>query len=236
MPVTPPSASLAAAELPGRADLRHVDTWLFDLDNTLYPAEVEFTALIDERITRYVMRETGLAHDAARTLQKRYLHEHGTSLAGLMAEHGVEPHAYLAEVHDVALDSLEPDPELAAALARLPGRRLIFTNATLAHAERVLARLHLDRLFVDVFHLEAAGLTPKPQPRAFEMMMAAHAVTPGSTAFFEDRVANLRPASELGMTTVLVGRDAAADASAYVDHRTGDLAAFLLRARTSAEP
>ena len=217
-----------------RPDLTHVDTWMFDLDKTLYPAEAAFTDLIDERITRYVMRETGLGHDEARTLQKGYLHAHGTTLAGLMADHGVEPSGFLAEVHDVALDSLAPDPALAAALARLPGRRMIFTNASLAHAERVLAHLGLDHLFAEVFHLEAAGLIPKPQPRAFELMMSAHRVRPTTTAFFEDTVKNLAPAAALGMTTVLVGPDAGSDASAFVDHRTGDLAGFLGRARTSA--
>ncbi len=215
-----------------RADLRHIATWLFDLDNTLYPAGVEFTALIDERITRYVMRETGLEHDAARTLQKRYLHEHGTSLAGLMAEHGVEPHAYLQEVHDVAIDSLTPDFPLNRVLAALPGRRVIFTNGSAAHAERVLAHLGMTELFPEVFHLEAADLLPKPDPRAFQMMMARHAVTPGSTAFFEDSVKNLAPAADLGMTTVLVGPHASADASPFVDHRAADLRAFLQRAHT----
>ncbi len=216
-----------------RADLRHVDTWLFDLDNTLYPAGTEFVALIEGRMTDYVARRTGLDRDGAYALQKRYLHEHGTTLAGLMANHGIEPHAFLEEVHDVAIDSLTPDFALNRALQALPGRRLIFTNASAAHAERVLAHLGMTELFADVFHLEAADLLPKPQPEAFARMMAAHDVDPHATAFFEDSVKNLAPASDLGMTTVLVGRHASADASGFVDHRTDDLAGFLARARTS---
>ena len=232
-----PSPALAAAELPPRGDLRHVDTWLFDLDNTLYPMGTEFVALIEGRMTASVQRWTGLPRDDAYHLQKRWLHEHGTTLAGLMANHaGIDPHAFLEEVHDVALDSLTPDFALNRALERLPGRRLIFTNASAAHAERVLAHLGMADLFADTFHLESADLLPKPDPRTFRRMMEAHAVAPGSTAFFEDSVKNLSPAADLGMTTVLVGRHASADASAFVDHRTDDLAGFLARARTSAEP
>ena len=240
MQLTPSPAqnpALAAAELPPRADLRHVHTWLFDLDNTLYPMGTEFVGLIEGRMTAAVQRWTGMERDETYVLQKRWLHEHGTTLAGLMAHHaGIDPHAFLEEVHDVALDSLTPDFDLNRALARLPGRRLIFTNASAAHAERVLGHLGMADLFTDTFHLEAADLLPKPDPRTFRRMMDAHAVTPGSTAFFEDSVKNLVPASDLGMTTVLVGRGASADASAFVDHRTDDLAGFLSRARTSAEP
>ena len=232
-----PPTALAAAEMPPRADLRNVDTWLFDLDNTLYPQGTEFVALIEGRMTGFVQRETGLPRAEAYALQKRYLHEHGTTLAGLMAHHaGVDPHAFLEEVHDVAIDSLTPDFALNRALERLPGRRLIFTNATAAHAERVLAHLGMAELFADVFHLEAADLVPKPDMRTFQRMMEAHDVTPASTAFFEDSVKNLAPAADLGMTTVLVGRHASADESGFVDHRTDDLAGFLARARTSAEP
>lgn len=238
MPLTAaPGAGLATAELPPRADLRHVDTWLFDLDNTLYPQGTEFVALIEGRMTAFVQARIGLPRDEAYALQKRYLHEHGATLAGLMANHtGIDPHAFLEEVHDVAIDSLTPDFALNRALERLPGRRLIFTNATAAHAARVLAHLGMAELFSDTFHLESADLLPKPDPRTFRRMMDAHAVAPGSTAFFEDSVKNLAPAAELGMTTVLVGRGASADESPFVDHRTGELAAFLARALTSAEP
>lgn len=207
-------------------DLRHVDTWLFDLDDTLYPSEAGFMRLIDARITAYTQRQTGLPHDAARDLQKRYLREHGTTLAGLMAHHEVDPHAFLADVHDVALDSLAPDPALHAALHRLPGRRLVFTNGSAAHAARVLDRLGLADAFQDVFALEAMDLVPKPNAQAFARLAQAHAVIPASTAFFEDSPVNLAPAAALGMTTVLVGPRAREDGHA-VDHRAPDLTPFL---------
>ena len=216
--------------------MKHARAVLFDLDNTLYPPGTEFVALIEGRMTAYVMREVGLARDAAYALQKRYLHEHGTTLAGMMAHHGIEPHGFLEEVHDVAIDSLTPDFALNRALEALPGRRLVFTNASEAHAVRVLAHLGMTELFAEVFHLEAADLLPKPQPEAFSRMMARHAVTPGSVAFFEDSVKNLAPAADLGMTTVLVGPHASADESAWVDHRAASLEPFLARARTSSHP
>ena len=221
-----------ARVVPG-ADLRHIDTWLFDLDNTLYPLDAEFMGLIDLRMTAFVMRETGLERAPARALQKRYLHEHGTTLAGLMAHHGVDPHAFLEEVHDVSMESLHPEPALAAAIARLPGRRIVFTNGSAGHAARVLRHLELDALFEAVFTIESADMTPKPDPVAFDRLIAAHAVTPATSAFFEDSVRNLAPAAELGMTTVLVGSHASADASGFVDHRAASLSDFLAEARVS---
>ena len=216
------------AEAGRQPDLSHVDTWIFDLDNTLYPFGGPVQAQMDVRMTAYMMRTTGLAEPEAHALQKRYLHEHGTTLAGLMAHHGIDPYAFLDEVHDISLDTVVPDPPLHAALQRLPGRRLVFTNASAGHAERVLARLGMAELFEHVFHLEAADLTPKPQARAYESLIAAHGVTPKTSAFFEDTERNLEPAHGYGMATVLVGPHAAASASGFVDWRTDDLTAFLM--------
>jgi putative hydrolase of the HAD superfamily len=213
------------------ADLRHVDTWLFDLDNTLYPAESGFMGEIERRMTAYVMRVTGLEHAAAYKLQKQYLAEHGLTLIGMMRNHGVDPLEFHALFHDLSLEALAHDPDMIAGIARLPGRRLIFTNADDVHAERVLARLGLADLFDDVFHIGSAGYTPKPDPGAFAAMNAAHAIMPATAAFFEDSERNLAPAADLGMTTVLVGPHAAASAAPFVHHRTDRLAPFLAHAR-----
>jgi putative hydrolase of the HAD superfamily len=212
-------------------DLSHIDIWIFDLDNTLYPPGSEFMALMERRMTEFVSRETGLAREEARALQKRYLHEHGTTLAGLMQHHGVSPEPFLTEVHDIALDTLEPIPELREGIARLPGRRLVFTNGDERHAVRVLAHLGLDHLFEDVFHIAAADYIPKPRPEAFARMISRHGVEPRVSAFFEDSERNLEPAARLGMTTVLVGPAAAASSASFVQHKTDDLAGFLKGAR-----
>lgn len=213
------------------ADLTHVETWLFDLDNTLYPLESGLAHRVSARITEYVAEVTGLAPPEAHTLQKRYLADHGLTLRGMMTHHGVDPDAYHARLHDIPLDCLQRDDALRAALARLPGRRLIFTNADATHAERVLQRLGLDGLFDDVFHIASAAFNPKPSPASFEALVRAHAITPKTTAFFEDAERNLEPAAALGMTTVLVGAAAAGPKAPFVDFATQDLAAFLAQAR-----
>lgn len=213
------------------ADLRHVDTWLFDLDNTLYPAESGFMDDVVNRMTDFVQEVTGLPRDEAFKLQKSYLAEHGLTLTGLMRNHGVDPKAFHAIFHDLSLECLAHDPDLLAALERLPGRRLIFTNADDVHAERVLDRLGLAHLFDDVFHIASTGYNPKPSPEAFARMNAAHGIAPTTTAFFEDSERNLAPAAALGMTTVLVGAHAQASTADFVHHRTAKLASFLADAR-----
>jgi putative hydrolase of the HAD superfamily len=217
------------------ADLRHVATWLFDLDNTLYPLESGLAARASARITDYVERLTGLPREEAQALQKRYLAEHGLTLRGLMTEHGVDPDEYHAHIA-VDPDCLTPDEALRAGLARLPGRRIIFTNADAAHAERVLERLAVADLFDEVFHIASAAFIPKPSRGAFERILAAHAIVPRQTAFFEDSERNLEPAAELGMTTVLVGPYAEASTAPFVRHRASDLAAFLAQAQIKEIP
>ena len=213
------------------ADLSHVDTWLFDLDNTLYPVESGFMGEIEARMTAYVARLTGLPRDEAYALQKRYLAEHGLTLGGLIYHHDVDPKDFHAIFHDMSLDALAHDPDLMAAIARLPGRRLIFTNADDVHAARVLEHLGLAHLFDDVFHIGSADYVPKPDPVCFQRMVAAHAIDSRATAFFEDSERNLAPAADLGMTTVLVGPHAPASAAPFVHHRVEKLAPFLRDAR-----
>jgi putative hydrolase of the HAD superfamily len=216
---------------PAGADLSHVETWLFDLDNTLYPLGSGLGALISERITDFVADLTGLPREDAHGLQKQYLAEHGITLGGLMSRHGVNPDVYHAHLNEVPLDVLTPDPALKAALARLPGRRLVFTNADHVHTERVLRKLELGELFDEVFHIGDAGYAPKPSLQAYERLTAARAVAPAQAAFFEDTLRNLAPAAALGMTTVLVGEGAATCEADFVHHRAPDLAAFLAGAR-----
>ncbi|MDB5464015.1 MAG: pyrimidine 5-nucleotidase [Phenylobacterium sp.] len=213
------------------ADLRHVDTWLFDLDNTLYPVESGFMGEIERRMTAYVERVTGLPRDEAFKLQKKYLADYGLTLGGLVEHHGVDPADFHKIFHDMSLEALAQDPELVAAIERLPGRRLIFTNADDVHARRVLDHLGLKHLFEDVFHIGSADYVPKPAPATFERMSAAHAIAPAATAFFEDSERNLEPAAQLGMTTVLVGPHAAASTAPFVDYRTEKLAPFLAHAQ-----
>ena len=213
------------------ADLRHVDTWLFDLDNTLYPAESGLMAEIERRMTAYVMQVTGLVRDDAYRLQKQYLADYGLTLGGLVEHHGVEPADFHTIFHDMPLDGVAQDVELLAAIARLPGRRLIFTNADAVHAERVLAHLGMSELFDGIFDIGSADYVPKPAPATFARISAEHGIDAAATAFFEDSERNLKPAAALGMTTVLVGPYAKASTADFVDYKIDRLAPFLAQAQ-----
>lgn len=208
-------------------DLSHIDTWLFDLDDTLYPAETALMPIIRQRITEFVMRITGLEQEAARALQLGWFETHGAALPGLLAAHDVSAAEFLDYVHDVPLDKVPPDPRLDAALARLPGRRLVFTNGSAGHAERLLDKIGIADQFEAVFHIESANLIPKPAPATFDRVIAAHAITPNTTAFFEDSERNLFHAAHLGMVTVLVGPHALASNAGFIHHRTASLVGFL---------
>lgn len=212
-------------------DLSHIDTWLFDLDNTLYPEESGFMAQHEGALTDFVQKVSGLPRDEAYALQKKYYAEHGLTLKGLMLEHGVDPAEFHAMFHDASLEALAQDDELIDALQRLPGKRYVFTNADDRHAERVLAHLGLASLFDDVFHIHSFGFAPKPDPVGFERMIEAHGMNPRATAFFEDSERNLKPAHDLGMTTVLVGPRAQASTAPFVHHKTWKLTPFLSDAR-----
>ena len=218
------------------ADLRAVRSWIFDLDDTLYPPETEFMGLIQQRINAYMVRTVGLPAVEAMVVQKGYLRDYGTSLAGLMAHYQIDPRDFLAEVHDVPLDLLSPDPGLRAGLERLKGPRIVFTNGATVHAHRVLDKLGIDDLFDGVFALEDADLIPKPDPRTFARMTDRFGVDPASAAFFEDTPRNLKPAKAIGMTTVLVGARAVTDDDDHIDFRAAALGPFLATAHLAETP
>jgi len=218
------------------ADLKPVKSWVFDLDNTLYPVENQFMGLVEKRINDYVVRTSGLPADQALVMQKSFLHDYGTSLAGLMTRYQIDPHHFLAEVHDVPLDMLEPDTALRLGLERLQGKRVIFTNGSTVHAHRVLGKLGIDDLFEGVFALEDADLIPKPDPRTFHKMLARFDIDPATACFFEDTPQNLEPAKAIGMTTVLVGPKAFSAEGDFIDYRAASLPPFLTTAILDGDP
>ncbi|MGL4313997.1 MAG: pyrimidine 5'-nucleotidase [Sphingomonas sp.] len=213
------------------ARLASIRNWIFDLDNTLYPASANLFVQIDERITDYLARRLELDRVAARAVQKNYFHTHGTTLFGMMAEHGVDPHEFLAYVHDVEMDVLSHDAPLVAAIARLPGRKLVFTNGDVPYALKVLARLGLADSFEAIHDIHAMAYVPKPALSAYQGLLATHGLNPVESLFVEDMARNLRPAKQLGMTTVWVdnGSEQAPgdDDRAFIDFTTRDLAAWL---------
>ena len=221
-----------------RRSFRHVETWVFDLDNTLYPHHLNLWKQIDDRIKEFIARFLDITHDEAFRVQKDYYRRYGTSMRGLMTEHGMKADDFLAFVHQIDHSPLVPNAALGAALERLQGRKLILTNGTRVHAEAVMKCLDIHEHFEDVFDIVAAELEPKPRAHVYDRFLARHGVKAETSAMFEDLARNLEVPHALGMTTVLVvpektreifregweleGRDAP-----HVDHVTDDLVGFL---------
>jgi putative hydrolase of the HAD superfamily len=227
-------------------DFSHVETWVFDLDNTLYPPGLDLWRQIDVKMRAYISRFLGISLDEAFALQKGYYRKYGTSLRGLMIEHAMDPDAFLAEVHAIDLTSLEAAPALGEAIGALPGRKLVYTNGSRGHAEQVLNKLGISDHFADVHDIVSAEFHPKPQESAYKGFLARFEVDPGRAAMFEDLARNLEVPAQLGMRTVLVvppglavnpadreaweheGRD-----GEHIDVVTDDLTAFLNSLRTA---
>lgn len=221
---------------PRRQSLAHVDAWVFDLDNTLYPASSSLFPQIDVRMRQFIAERLNLPLDEAFVLQKRYYREFGTTLRGLMLVHGLEPAAFLSYVHDIDHSVLDVAPALDRVLDRLPGRKMIFTNGSERHAVNVMERLGIARHFDAIFDIAAADFIPKPQPECYHAMVKRLGIDAARSAMVEDIHRNLVPASAIGMTTVWVrqlghpdfhvlGQDD--DDLSHVHHITDDLVAWL---------
>ena len=216
----------------------NVDTWVFDLDNTLYPHHVNLWQQVDQRIGEFIAAYLKVSPEQARFIQKDYYRRYGTSMRGMMTEHGVHADDYLAYVHQIDHSPLEPNPAMGAAIAKLPGRKLILTNGSTDHAGAVLDRLGLATHFEAVFDIIAAELEPKPAAQTYHKFLERHAVDPARAAMFEDLARNLLVPHRLGMTTVLVVPDGTREVvredwelegrdDPSVDHVTDDLTGFL---------
>ena len=203
----------------------HVTCWVFDLDNTLYPPQARLFDQIEVRMTAWVMQALGVARDEADRLRQHYWHTYGTTLAGLMREHDVDPAPYLSDVHDISFDALAPDPELAARIAALPGRRIVYTNGCEPYARRVIEARGLSGLFDAVYGVEHAGFLPKPEAEAFDAIFARDGLDTRRAAMFEDDARNLAVPHALGMRTVHVAE--APEPADHIHHHTSDLPGFL---------
>lgn len=205
----------------------HVTTWVFDLDNTLYPPHMRLFDQIEVRMTDWVMQALKVDRARADHLRAYYWQTYGTTLAGLMREHDVDPGPYLNEVHDIDFSVLVPDPDLARSIARLPGRKIIYTNACAPYAEKVLAARGLAGLFDAIYGVEHAEFHPKPDADAFATVFAKDGLDPTRGAMFEDDSRNLAVPHALGMRTVHVAP--LPEPADHIHHHTDDLAAFLAR-------
>ena len=202
----------------------HVDYWVFDLDNTLYPPQARLFDQIERLMADYVMRELKIDDKAAQLLRRKYWLEYGTTLAGLMSEHNIDPDPFLHDVHQLDLSHIKVAPDLRDAISALPGRKIIYTNGSREHGERVSSARGLDGVFDAIYGVEDAGYAPKPDRAAFQKVFTADGIQTELAAMFEDDIRNLAIPHTMGMKTVLVGP---AETAQHVEHQTEDLAAFL---------
>ncbi|WP_414675608.1 pyrimidine 5'-nucleotidase [Magnetovibrio sp.] len=219
--------------LPDTAHLIRAHTWVFDLDNTLYCGVHGLFEQIDARMRSYLARFLEIDEDEAHRVQKSYFRQYGTTLRGMMLNHAMDPTPYLNYVHDIDISLIPADPALDAALARLPGRKIIFTNADVAHAERVMARLGVADHFDAIFDIVEADFIPKPEPEIYDKLVKRFDIAPQGAVMVEDIARNLEPAAKLGMATVWVRpvTECAVCKEApegdHVDFVTDDLVAWL---------
>lgn len=216
-------------------ELRESQTWVFDLDNTLYPASCGLMAEVSSRMTLFVADRLKLESEQALIEQKRMFREHGTTLRGLMNDHDVDPVHFMDYVHDVDYSVVDPMPRLEAALSQLPGRKVVFTNASTAHAETVLGNLGIHEHFEGIFDVAAAGYVPKPDPRPYAQIVDLHDFNPAHAVMLEDMGPNLKPAAHMGMTTVWVRYNTSTEPywavpegdTDFIHHETSDLITWL---------
>jgi putative hydrolase of the HAD superfamily len=219
---------------PGGRPLSEIETWVFDLDNTLYPASCRLFDQIQARMTRFIAQRLSLTPEAALVVQKSYFREHGTTMRGLMTVDRVDPHEFLAYVHDIDLACVPADPVLVAALAALPGRKIVHTNGSVRHAERLLDHLGIAGSFCGIVDIAIAGFEPKPAPVGYHELLRRHEVTPHTALMVEDMAKNLVPAAALGMTTAWVRGTVdwavAGAEGGHIHHVVDDLGRFLAAA------
>jgi len=211
--------------------LQSTEAWIFDLDNTLYCATTNLFGQIDVRMKSFIADFLDMEPDEAFKIQKRYFRDYGTTLRGLMDRHDIDPKAFLDHVHDIDVQVLPPNPVLDKALEELPGRKIIFTNADVGHALRVMERLGVSHHFEAVFDIVASDYIPKPQPEVYQALVERFDLNPKRTVMFEDMARNLKPAADMGMTTVWVRTDTLwgqeSSEGEHVHHATDDLSAWL---------
>jgi putative hydrolase of the HAD superfamily len=209
----------------------HIHDWIFDLDNCLYPASTGLFSLIDERMGAYIQRLLACSPDEAKVVQKAHFHAHGTTLAGLMKHHEIDPHDFLEDVHAIPLDRVGRNQQLGDALARLPGRKFVFTNGDAPYARRVLEAIGIDQHFDDLHDVCASEFRPKPDPYGYALLCERFAIDPAYALLVDDMAQNLVPAKALGMTTVWVDNGSERGNHGFdevlIDHRVTDVGEWL---------
>ena len=206
-------------------NLANIDCWIFDLDNTLYPASTDLFAQVCEKMSTYIANTLNVDKATADKMRYEYWQKYGTSLAGLMKNFKIDPDHFLEVVHDIDFSVLSKDPKLLNALNELPGRKIVYTNGTVPYAREVLKYRGLADVFDEIYGVENANYIPKPFPEAYELIFAKANIIYNRSAMFEDEVRNLKAPFDLGLKTILICDSPTNET--YVDYSVKNLPDFL---------
>ena len=212
---------------------KNIDTWVFDLDNTLYSAESGIFQQVHELMGKFVSNKLEIDLDSAKKIQRKYFIQHGTTLRGLMDNHGVEPDEFLDFVHKLDYSIVHPNHNLNKEITKLKGRKIIYTNANLQHVNEILMRLNLNDIFDEIFDIKMANYIPKPEIRAYNDFIKKFNINPKSTIMFDDIAKNLVPAKNVGFKSVWINlgienlSDDIKNSRRFLDFETKDLSKFL---------
>ncbi len=210
-----------------------INTWIFDLDNTLYSADSGIFQQVHKLMGEFISKNLKMDMVEAKKLQSKYYKKHGTTLKGLMDNHGIEPDYFLDEVHKLDYSIVGPDEILNKELEKIQGRKIIYTNANKKHVVDVLERINLTNFFDEIFDIKMANYIPKPEIRPYEQIIDIFNINPSSSAMFDDIAKNLVPAKKVGFTSVWVdaGYENFSDdiqaSKDYLDYSTRNLSSFL---------
>ena len=210
-----------------------IDTWIFDLDNTLYSADSGIFQQVHELMGKFVSNHLNIGINEAKKIQKKYYKEHGTTLKGLMDNHGVEPDYFLAEVHKLDYSIVNSNKNLNNELNKLSGKKIIYTNANMQHTLDVLERIELSNFIDEIFDIKMANYVPKPEITPYEEIIKKYDLNPNSSAMFDDIAKNLVPAKKVGFTSIWIDAgyenfsDDIESSKKFLDYSTTDLHLFL---------
>jgi putative hydrolase of the HAD superfamily len=215
-----------------------IDTWIFDLDNTLYSADSGIFQQVGELMSKFVSNHLNIDIKEAKKIRSKYYRQHGTTLRGMMDNHGVDPEIFLKEVHKLDYSIVTPNHKLNEELAKLKGRKIIYTNANQQHANDVLVQLKLTNMFDNIFDIKMADYVPKPEVKPYMKFIEKFDINPVCSAMFDDIAKNLVPAKNVGFTSIWVDAgyenfmDDIESSKNYLDYKTKDLSFFLDRVNT----
>ena len=210
---------------------RSIKYWIFDLDNTLYSGKTKVFEQVDKKMSKYISDKLNISIDEAKKIQKNYFHKYNTTLNGMIKNHKINPEEFLESVHDINIDFLQKDLELAKEMEKLEGKKIIFTNGSRKHAINVTKRIGIDQYFDDIFDIVDSDFIPKPAIDPYKKLVEKHKIDPKLCVFVEDIARNLKPAYEMGMKTVWIENEVPwakkfSDAN-FINYKTNNLSEFL---------